>query len=45
MREGYVCLESLRLNYMVNIKASRILVAGVCCMANLKCNNMQTFTA
>ena len=33
------------MKYMVNIEASGILAAGVCCRANLKCNNMQTLTA
>jgi len=38
-------LQSPRMNYMDNFEASEIVVAGVCCGANLKCKNLQTLTA
>ena len=38
-------LLSPRMNYMDNFEASEIVVAGVCCGANLKCKNLQTLTA
>ena len=44
-RERNANLVSPRMNYLSNCEASKILVAGVCCRAHLKCKDMQPVSA